>query len=225
MYYYGARYYDPRISIFVSVDPLAEDFAGWTPYHYVHNNPINLIDPTGMSAEGIETHFVNEKGETIANTDDGSNEVFVTRKENEEKFTKELSEKVKTKDDLKLEVNKELGEKYGYNLSKINEEGGKPNYPKEILVNDAAWEVGYKEGYDGSRRSLSMTIGGAEDKKMGVNYEEGRLIGRQHSKEEKMNIFSPVLKDEPAQNHIQTNRAPKVNHRKYSDKPIPLLID
>jgi len=24
------------------VDPLAEDFPGWTPYHYVHNNPINL---------------------------------------------------------------------------------------------------------------------------------------------------------------------------------------
>lgn len=54
MYYYGARYYDPRISIFVSVDPLAEDFVGWTPYHYVHNNPINLIDPTGMSAQDPE---------------------------------------------------------------------------------------------------------------------------------------------------------------------------
>lgn len=52
MYYYGARYYDPRLSIFVSVDPLAEQFMGWTPYHYVHQNPINLIDPTGMSAEG-----------------------------------------------------------------------------------------------------------------------------------------------------------------------------
>ncbi|WP_430614141.1 RHS repeat-associated core domain-containing protein [Flavobacterium sp. JP2137] len=51
MYYYGARYYDPKTSIFVSVDPLAEQFPGWTPYHYVHNNPINLIDPTGMSAE------------------------------------------------------------------------------------------------------------------------------------------------------------------------------
>src|SRR5690606_8606829 len=51
MYYYGARYYDPRISIFVSVDPLAEEFVGWTPYHYVHQNPINLIDPTGMAAD------------------------------------------------------------------------------------------------------------------------------------------------------------------------------
>src|SRR5690554_412440 len=65
MYYYGARYYDPRISIFISVDPLAEQFVGWTPYHYVHNNPVNLIDPTGMSAEGPPVHpiggFVDRK--------------------------------------------------------------------------------------------------------------------------------------------------------------------
>jgi len=33
------------------VDPLYEQFPAWNPYHYVHNNPINLVDPTGMSAE------------------------------------------------------------------------------------------------------------------------------------------------------------------------------
>ncbi|MGS4345194.1 RHS repeat domain-containing protein [Myroides odoratus] len=52
-YYYGARYYDPGTSIFLSVDPLADQFPGWNPYHYVHNNPINLIDPTGMAAEEV----------------------------------------------------------------------------------------------------------------------------------------------------------------------------
>gem|GEM_PF-2990772 len=53
MYYYGARYYDPRISIFVSVDPLAEEFPNYGGYVYTMNNPINLIDPTGMAPEDI----------------------------------------------------------------------------------------------------------------------------------------------------------------------------
>src|SRR5690606_23149595 len=75
MYYYGARYYDPRLSIFMFVDPLAEQFMGWTPYHYVHQNPINLIDPTGMSADGWRKNL--QTGEmsydesfTFDNTDD-----------------------------------------------------------------------------------------------------------------------------------------------------------
>jgi len=59
-YYYGARYYDPGASIFLSVDPLAEEFPGWNPYHYVHNNPINLIDPTGMAAEESDDWIKNK---------------------------------------------------------------------------------------------------------------------------------------------------------------------
>jgi len=33
------------------VDPLAEKYPGHTPFNYVLNNPIRLIDPTGMSPE------------------------------------------------------------------------------------------------------------------------------------------------------------------------------
>lgn len=51
-YYYGARYYNPKFSIWLSVDPLAEIFPNWNPYNYTMQNPINLTDPTGMSPEG-----------------------------------------------------------------------------------------------------------------------------------------------------------------------------
>ena len=43
--------YDSVIGRFLQIDPLTDQFPGWTPYHYVHNNPLNLVDPTGMAAE------------------------------------------------------------------------------------------------------------------------------------------------------------------------------
>lgn len=46
-YYYGARYYDPKISLWLSVDPLAEEYPNIGGYTYCANNPINVIDPDG----------------------------------------------------------------------------------------------------------------------------------------------------------------------------------
>ena len=48
MYYYGARYYEPRISVWMSTDPLAEEYIDISAYTYCHNNPINLFDPDGQ---------------------------------------------------------------------------------------------------------------------------------------------------------------------------------
>jgi len=53
-YYYGARYYNPKWSIWLSVDPLAEKYPGWSPYNYTLQNPVRFTDPTGMSVEGSE---------------------------------------------------------------------------------------------------------------------------------------------------------------------------
>lgn len=65
LYYYSARYYDPKLSIFLSVDPLAEEFEEWNPYAYTFNNPINFIDPTGMAPEDIRIFGANNSSVTI----------------------------------------------------------------------------------------------------------------------------------------------------------------
>jgi RHS repeat-associated protein len=43
-YYFGARYYDPRIGSFVGVDPVQRPLSSYT---YVNNNPLKYVDPNG----------------------------------------------------------------------------------------------------------------------------------------------------------------------------------
>ncbi|MDD4712327.1 MAG: toxin TcdB middle/N-terminal domain-containing protein [Bacteroidales bacterium] len=47
LYYYGARYMDPRTSVWLSVDPLAEKYPRVSSYVYCHDNPVKYIDPDG----------------------------------------------------------------------------------------------------------------------------------------------------------------------------------
>ncbi|MPL98533.1 hypothetical protein SDC9_44739 [bioreactor metagenome] len=46
--YFGARYYDSDLSVWLSVDPLSDKFYSTSPYMYVVGNPIGIIDPFGM---------------------------------------------------------------------------------------------------------------------------------------------------------------------------------
>ena len=48
MYYYGARYYEPRLSLWMSTDPLEEKYCDINAYAYCHNNPVNMTDPEGL---------------------------------------------------------------------------------------------------------------------------------------------------------------------------------
>ena len=62
LYYYGARYYDPRVSLWLNVDPLAEKYPNISPYTYVANNPINAIDPDGRVIIFINGQHTGEGG-------------------------------------------------------------------------------------------------------------------------------------------------------------------
>ena len=47
MYYYGARYLDPRTSLWISADPLQEKYPNVSTYIYALQNPIKFVDPDG----------------------------------------------------------------------------------------------------------------------------------------------------------------------------------
>ena len=47
-HYFGARYYDSEVSVWLSVDPMSDIYPSTSPYAYVENNPIMFIDPNGM---------------------------------------------------------------------------------------------------------------------------------------------------------------------------------
>ena len=50
LYDYGARYYDPQIARWTTQDPMVEAHQNYTPYAYVYNNPIGLLDPFGLDS-------------------------------------------------------------------------------------------------------------------------------------------------------------------------------
>ncbi len=45
--YYGARYYDPLVGVFLSADSVQGNLAGTDPYSYVGENPETYTDPSG----------------------------------------------------------------------------------------------------------------------------------------------------------------------------------
>ena len=57
LYYFGARYYDNNLGRFSSVDPMVGQ-AENLPYAYVTNNPMNLVDPTGMESWTMDSSNV-----------------------------------------------------------------------------------------------------------------------------------------------------------------------
>ena len=63
--YFGARYYSSDLSIWLSVDPMAEKYPSLSPYVYCADNPVKLVDPNGEEVwkPDIEGNLFAEEGD------------------------------------------------------------------------------------------------------------------------------------------------------------------
>jgi RHS repeat-associated protein len=56
-YDYGARFYDPVVARWLTIDPLAEKYGNTSPYGYVANNPISAYDGDGRKIIYVNGYF------------------------------------------------------------------------------------------------------------------------------------------------------------------------
>jgi RHS repeat-associated protein len=61
LYYYRARYYDPKLAIFISEDPIGFG-GGLNAYTYALGDPVNLFDPDGTDAWSASERFAGGLG-------------------------------------------------------------------------------------------------------------------------------------------------------------------
>ncbi len=140
--YYGARYYDNQLSIWLSVDPLAHERERLTPYNFVSNNPILRTDPTGA----LDGDYFDEDGNHLGN--DGIDDGKIYKVEGSSKFNI---------DDFKE------GGKYFENQTEFNENNGDGFYVTEVGFDSdlsTLARIGYAEfrGSNNTEQQVGMDI-------------------------------------------------------------------
>jgi len=107
LYYYGARYLDPKTSRWISGDPAMGEYIPLAPindeakkhnqnlpgmggifnlvnmhvYHYAGNNPVKLVDPDGKTSLDFENKIINADLTNIRDLDKASLSLFDLQKE------------------------------------------------------------------------------------------------------------------------------------------------
>lgn len=209
LYYFGARYYDPRISIWQSVDPMADKYPAWSPYNYTLNNPIILSDPDGNSPISVLAKMLLKQGLKAGIKKFAKEQIEARLKQYMSKnllkqFAKDLDGIMETLDNAWWETAIELvpvagdiygGTRFGMKIAKVYQKLQDLENKYVEKVYDALPEKAKKEFKDAMR---SKGVKDArKDQKAGVEEIKGET-------------YVPTKKGDPIENQIEGHHKERV---------------
>jgi hypothetical protein len=118
------------VSVWLGVDPLASEAPGWTPYRFCFNNPVNIVDPTGLFETEYNLDVNTGKFEAVSNKGGAETDYYnigTTNENGDFKTTKTI--KINRPEDGEVNINsfriKETDESTisAYNVPGTGEEG------------------------------------------------------------------------------------------------------
>jgi RHS repeat-associated protein len=178
LYYYGARYYDARVSLWLGADPMQEKYPNVSTYAYCLLNPVKLIDPDGRDY----TMSINRNKDDEITSIAISVKVYITGAKASEKRADELNKLAKStfasKTINKVKVSFNIKYEYSENITTSDLKNG------ENILNFTDTEgrssvKGIKRQVDGNSyiyTGRQGTIYSNGDNKT-VMHETGHLIG------------------------------------------------
>ena len=150
--YFGSRYYNSDLSIWLSVDPMSDKYPSLSPYVYCANNPIVIKDPNGMDYNPV----FSTEGKLLGTDKDGWVGTPVVMKE--EQFEQGMDRHVGTEFEIGVPLDQyENGISISNNdWNKIEKEGGNKRLIPYV-ENKSSHDIFYKP--EESSKALSIRPG------------------------------------------------------------------